>query len=434
MMKFFPDQQHERGFLPIVLMLAGAGVAVLTAQLSRLDRELDSTAEKRRLLAADQINRSAVAVLKQLMNSGPSTLPAVFPDPYIQPVTPPQAFGFGSSVVGLPSVHGWSLKPVSGSSEKLLSVLVPDAAKIDFSSILNGPPSTGTAQEADIRIKAVNLTPTSKSWAPIESVEVAVETEHPSKANRKIVAQFLMAVPPPMPPTCRLDIDATTARLLVTGVVTDATITGDLRPDQVASYNRGAVAAGDVTADSIFGVDRQILDLGLSGTTGLSVFEARISGPGGDSSCRGTSGFDESTIRLGINFEDIPDGGDLDFNDAVMCFEGKFRYSSEAVVSAEDQTLDIDVYSISGCEHTMTLVIKDSNGIPDPSRKRTFSSRAVSVPSVTLLKGDQLFVSMAVGGECSEYTRNMGDKFSGWTNRDSYVAVIEKDVCRTTGK
>lgn len=142
---------------------------------------------------------------------------------------------------------------------------------------------------------------------------------------------------------------------------------------------------------------------------------------------------DRTKIQLGINFEDLTDGGDMDFNDAVVCFQGSFRFTENYVESAKDQTLKLNVTNNSGCDHNMTFEVVGLDGSKDPSRTQKFSSRNPPNPvSISVKRGERLLMEMA-SKACSApvTTRSIGSKISGGPNNGRYGVDLAKDCCRT---
>ena len=139
-------------------------------------------------------------------------------------------------------------------------------------------------------------------------------------------------------------------------------------------------------------------------------------------------------IRLGVNFEDIPSGGDLDYNDAVFCFAGKFAHDNSSVVSLAEQTVRINVTNRSGCDHFISIAVVDSDG----TRREipVFRSKTQPVLDMLFHAGSKLDVKMRVANECLQNAT--------WVGLGSTVTVqgpnfgrplveILNDVCRTTG-
>lgn len=140
-------------------------------------------------------------------------------------------------------------------------------------------------------------------------------------------------------------------------------------------------------------------------------------------------------IRLGVNFEDIPSGGDLDYNDAVFCFSGKFAHDDRSVVSLAEQIVRVNVTNRSGCDHDIAIGVID----PDGTRREIPIFRSRSEPTLDMLfhPGSRLDVRMLVAGSCRK-----ADSF--WVAMGTTVPVagpnfgkplveVLNDVCRTTG-
>lgn len=141
-----------------------------------------------------------------------------------------------------------------------------------------------------------------------------------------------------------------------------------------------------------------------------------------------------AVIRLGVNFEDIPTGGDFDFNDAVFCFSGKFAHSNQSVVSLEEQVVRINVTNRSGCDHWINIAVVD----PDGTRRALpqFRSRTQPVLDLQFHSGSKLDVKMHVADQCLEGASWVGlggtVTVPGATFGRPLVEVLN-DVCRTTG-
>ncbi len=141
-----------------------------------------------------------------------------------------------------------------------------------------------------------------------------------------------------------------------------------------------------------------------------------------------------AVIRLGVNFEDIPTGGDFDYNDAVFCFSGKFAHSNQSVVSLEEQLVRINVTNRSGCDHWINIAVVD----PDGTRRALpqFRSRTQPVLNLQFHPGSRLDVKMHAADQCLEGASWVGlggtVTIPGATFGRPLVEVLN-DVCRTTG-
>ncbi|MEY4631281.1 MAG: hypothetical protein RIQ81_1401 [Pseudomonadota bacterium] len=139
-------------------------------------------------------------------------------------------------------------------------------------------------------------------------------------------------------------------------------------------------------------------------------------------------------IRLGVNFEDIPDGGDFDYNDAVFCFSGKFAHDNQSVVSLEEQVVRINVTNRSGCDHFIYIAVVDTDG----TRRALPQFRSRTQPALDLrfYPGSRLEVKMHVADQCLANASwvGLGGKVQvpGPTFGRPLVEVLN-DVCRTNG-
>jgi hypothetical protein len=139
-------------------------------------------------------------------------------------------------------------------------------------------------------------------------------------------------------------------------------------------------------------------------------------------------------VRLGVNFEDIPTGGDFDYNDAVFCFSGKFAHSNQAVVSLEDQQVRINVTNRSGCDHWISIAVVDPDGTIRSLPQ--FRSRTQPVLDLRFYPGSKLDVKMLPADQCLQGASWVGlggtVTIPGPTYGQPLVEVLN-DVCRTTG-
>jgi len=138
-------------------------------------------------------------------------------------------------------------------------------------------------------------------------------------------------------------------------------------------------------------------------------------------------------IRLGVNFEDIPTGGDLDYNDAVFCFSGKFAHDNHSVVSLAPQYVSIAVTNRSGCDHLIYIAVVD----PDGTRREVpiFRSRSQPTFNAFFKTGSKLDVRMHVADNCLANTTwvNLGSVVTSGPNTGRPLVEVLNNVCRTTG-
>lgn len=67
----------------------------------------------------------------------------------------------------------------------------------------------------------------------------------------------------------------------------------------------------------------------------------------------------DTSIKLGINFEDRGYKGDMDYNDDVLCFEGKFRVNKQtgAIISLQDQDVTGYINRNASCGQKIFITI-----------------------------------------------------------------------------
>ncbi len=131
-----------------------------------------------------------------------------------------------------------------------------------------------------------------------------------------------------------------------------------------------------------------------------------------------------STVKVGVNFEDTAVGSDLDYNDAVLCFQGYFKVDKFNVVSALNQTVVATTSSISGCSHTVEVLVVHADGTA--AAPIVYNSRMMGPLNLTFKTGDRLDVSLtAIDGCDMGVKRNMADP---------NFAKIQIGLCNTTGR
>ena len=130
-------------------------------------------------------------------------------------------------------------------------------------------------------------------------------------------------------------------------------------------------------------------------------------------------------IKVGVNFEDLGFNAksDNDFNDAVLCFDGKFKVEKTNVVSIKPQTVIGTTFSSSGCNHKVRVEITHKDGSKEPNIE--FDSRAGTPVSMEFKTGSKLEVFMTPYKGCNEdVTRTM---------HEEKHALVKPDVCKNTG-
>lgn len=244
---------RQRGSIPLVVLVAGVGFAVATGAMVRMSDRLRGDSEARKREAAEQGNRSAVAVLKQLLSSVDGSLPAVFPDPYIRNVT--------DSTTRLAKrtdlmATGWSLDHRLSFSE--LTVLTVDPGKADFSKAFAGETAVDAGRSSKVRISKLGLTNVSNQVAYVDSIETTVQVPDPVNAAKVVTTKVRMELPVPLPPTCRIQVDSAGIQMMVSGAALQATVRDSDSGIEIGSYDRSKILPGAATADSIFGEDVEI--------------------------------------------------------------------------------------------------------------------------------------------------------------------------------
>lgn len=123
--------------------------------------------------------------------------------------------------------------------------------------------------------------------------------------------------------------------------------------------------------------------------------------------------------KVGVNFEDVPGSGDNDYNDAVLCFTGKFKVDSSNVVSIIEQTVTATTFSSSGCNHNVRAEVHHKDGTKETPQ--TFDSRAPTPVTLKFKVGSKLEVFMKPYSGCNpSVERNMH------TAQD---AKVQPDLC-----
>lgn len=129
-------------------------------------------------------------------------------------------------------------------------------------------------------------------------------------------------------------------------------------------------------------------------------------------------------VRAGVNFEDSP-SGDNDKNDAVLCFEGKFKVDSGSgdVTSLAKQTVTVSTFSSSGCKHDVRVEVHHDDGSKEAPI--TFRSNSGQTLSLKFKKKSKLEVFMkTVEGSCPKIEYDM---------HNAQMCQVAADVCRNQG-
>ncbi|MBK9032990.1 MAG: hypothetical protein IPL61_17250 [Myxococcales bacterium] len=129
-------------------------------------------------------------------------------------------------------------------------------------------------------------------------------------------------------------------------------------------------------------------------------------------------------VRVGVNFEDQGAHGDRDYNDAVMCFQGRFKVDGTQVVSTERQEVIASTSSISACRHRVRVEIIHADGGHETPVE--FASNSGARVAMHFEPGSRLEVSVqSLSGGCSSDVMSM---------HDQTAARVLLDQCNTTGR
>ena len=106
----------------------------------------------------------------------------------------------------------------------------------------------------------------------------------------------------------------------------------------------------------------------------------------------------QNAVKVGVNFEDnARQDSDMDFNDAVLCFEGNFKVSEGQIFSLKKQSVKSTTFSASGCKHDVKVVVKSRDGKVEFQKR--FSSKSNTPFNMPFKVGSQLFVDLLVAEE-----------------------------------
>ena len=138
-----------------------------------------------------------------------------------------------------------------------------------------------------------------------------------------------------------------------------------------------------------------------------------------------------TTAKVGINFEDGgPTGSisDKDYNDAVLCFVGKFAvdYTAGTIQSDAAQTVAATFSRHADCNNYMRITVLDSTGKTTFTHDYTTANGSEQTININFNKGDALKVNLITGSGCNNY-----GKVIGFDNKD--WAIFAADECRTSG-
>lgn len=137
--------------------------------------------------------------------------------------------------------------------------------------------------------------------------------------------------------------------------------------------------------------------------------------------------------KFGINFEDNPfgDNSDKDYNDAVLCFDGKFVIQNSSIVSSETQTVSASAFSNAGCGHDIEIIITHADGTVDESIIQELTRGEEKKLELAFKKGDSIEVKM---GNTGTDTEGICQNDGRHSMKENLWAQIAKNTCNDTGQ
>jgi len=197
----------------------------------------------------------------------------------------------------------------------------------------------------------------------------------------------------------------------------------------IATCNKGVITGNKLGTTTVNGNTKVVvydpanpppgIDAGTAiGTNGLTTGETAIvnSLPGVEAT------------EVGINFEDLEDQGDADYNDAVTCFQGNFKVDNTNVVSTSNQTVTAQIHSITGCQDTLRIDVTHLDGTMEP--EQIIDAKTTTTITLKFKVGSKLDVYMRTNDKCVDpsHERNMHQGLS--TIPD---AKVQPNLCNVTG-
>ncbi len=276
------------------MLISGAGLAAITAQVVSLDGSLRKVQSDKKLMISEQTNVSSLSTVKQLFNRNvvnDSDIPVVYPDPYFNPV------GLNSST---PGGANW----VRNGDALALNTIDPN--KINMAAVFSGggfPVNSALwgGENSSVRLLGIN---TRQSVAfPSRKIADSIDVEFKNRDERCPQGENCAAMPakyvtlkariklqsanPPMP-TCSLTANRTevksgsTVKFIVagSGVMTGAKIFHD--GALVASYLPGdATSANSVYSKNVVMLDEDLILTGSQYPFSEWTAYATVMGPNG---------------------------------------------------------------------------------------------------------------------------------------------------------
>ena len=121
----------------------------------------------------------------------------------------------------------------------------------------------------------------------------------------------------------------------------------------------------------------------------------------------------DTIAKVGINFEDggLKGGGsDKDYNDAVLCFGGKFAVDmlKRSIISNIDQSVVARFSRRASCNNYMRITVLDTLGKTTYTKDVTTANATESQVTINFKKGDTLKLFLLAGAACNNGGKTIG--------------------------
>ena len=145
----------------------------------------------------------------------------------------------------------------------------------------------------------------------------------------------------------------------------------------------------------------------------------------------GGSNVVHTVAKVGINFEDggyTGTNSDKDYNDAVLCFEGKFSvdFNKKSITSDAAQSVTATFSRHAACADYMRITVLNAAGKTTFTHDYSTSNGGQSSVTLNFAKGDSLKTYLLAGSGCNNYGKLIGIDDPNWV-------IVAPDQCRTTG-
>ena len=291
---FSPKKRNQGNVALIAMLISGAGLAAITAQVVSLDGSLRKVQSDKKLMISEQTNVSSLSTVKQLFNRNvvnDADIPAVYPEPYFNPI------GLNSAT---PGGANW----VRNGDALALNTIDPN--KINMAAVFSGggfPVNSALwgGENSSVTLLGIN---TRQSVAfPSGKIADSIDVEFKNRDERCPQGENCAAMPakyvtlkariklqsskPPMP-TCSLTANRTQVKsgesvkftVAGSGVMTGAKIFHDGK--SVASYLPGAAtSANSVYSKNVVMLDQDLILTGSQYPSSKWIAKAKVIGPNG---------------------------------------------------------------------------------------------------------------------------------------------------------